>query len=212
MSNNSSVTYTSLLEDLRRYLERGFTQDSDPLVYEQLPRLITLAERRIARELKVEGFIVPVTTTLKAGVSVYAKPDRWRDTVSMQVGSTSLQARSYEYIRNYWPDQAQTDSPKFYADYDYQHWLILPAPAIDTEIEILYYEQPRFLGEDTQTNFITDYAPDMLLYGALLEATPYLKNDERLSIWQSLYDRAVQAFNGEDLKRIIDRTAIRNEA
>ena len=212
MSNNSSVTYTSLLEDLRRYLERGFTQDSDPLVYEQLPRLITLAERRIARELKVEGFIVPVTTTLKAGVSVYAKPDRWRDTVSMQVGSTFLQARAYEYVRNYWPDQAQTDSPQFYADYDYQHWLILPAPAVDTEIEILYYEQPRFLGEDTQTNFITDYAPDMLLYGALLEATPYLKNDERLSIWQSLYDRAVQAFNGEDLKRIIDRTAIRNEA
>ena len=212
MSNNSSVTYTSLLADLRRYLERGFTQESDPLVYEQLPRLITLAERRIARELKVEGFIVPVTTTLKAGVSVYAKPDRWRDTVSMQVGSTFLQARSYEYIRNYWPDSAQTDSPKFYADYDYQHWLILPAPAVDTEIEILYYEQPRFLGEDTQTNFITDYAPDMLLYGALLEATPYLKNDERLSIWQSLYDRAVQAFNGEDLKRIIDRTAIRNEA
>ena len=57
MSNNSSVTYTTLLADLRRYLERGFTQDSDPLVYEQLPRLITLAERRIARELKVEGFL-----------------------------------------------------------------------------------------------------------------------------------------------------------
>lgn len=212
MSNNSSVTYTTLLADLRRYLERGFTQDSDPLVYEQLPRLITLAERRIARELKVEGFIVPVTTTLKAGVSVYAKPDRWRDTVSMQVGSTFLQARSYEYIRNYWPDQAQTDSPQFYADYDYQHWLILPAPAVDTEIEILYYEQPRFLGEDTQTNFITDYAPDMLLYGSLLEAAPFLKNDDRIQTWQALYDRAVQALNGEDLKRIIDRTAIRNEA
>ena len=212
MSNNSSVTYTSLLSDLRRYLERGFTQESDPYVYEQLPRLITLAERRIARELKVEGFIVPVTTTLQAGVSVYAKPDRWRDTVSMRIETNAIQARSYEYIRNYWPDDAQTGTPEFYADYDYQHWLIAPAPAVDTSIEILYYEQPRFLGDETQTNFITEYAPDMLLYGSLLEAAPYLKNDSRLQIWQSLYDRAAQALSGEDLKRIIDRTAMRNEA
>lgn len=212
MSNNSSVTYTSLLADLRRYLERGFTQESDPYVYEQLPRLITLAERRIARELKVEGFIVPVITTLQAGVSVYAKPDRWRDTVSMRIDSNAIQARSYEYIRNYWPDDAQTGTPQFYADYDYQHWLIAPAPAVDTSIEILYYEQPRFLGDETQTNFITEYAPDMLLYGTLLEAAPYLKNDQRLQIWQSLYDRAAQALSGEDLKRIIDRTAMRNEA
>ena len=212
MSNNSSVTYTSLLSDLRRYLERGFTQESDPYVYEQLPRLITLAERRIARELKVEGFIVPVTTTLQAGVSVYAKPDRWRDTVSMRIDANAIQARSYEYIRNYWPDDAQTGTPQFYADYDDQHWLIAPAPAVNTSIEILYYEQPRFLGDETQTNFITEYAPDMLLYGSLLEAAPYLKNDQRLQIWQSLYDRAAQALSGEDLKRIIDRTAIRNEA
>ena len=157
MSNNSSVTYTSLLSDLRRYLERGFTQESDPYVYEQLPRLITLAERRIARELKVEGFIVPVTTTLQAGVSVYAKPDRWRDTVSMRIDANAIQARSYEYIRNYWPDEAQTGTPQFYADYDYQHWIITPTPATAQTLEILYYEQPRLLDDEFQTNWLTEY-------------------------------------------------------
>ena len=156
MSNNSSVTYTTLLTDLRRYLERGFTQESDPYVYEQLPRLITLAERRISRELKVTGFIVPVTTTLPAGVSVYPKPDRWRETVSMHIGTNAIHGRSYEYIRNYWPDSEDTGTPEYYADYDYFHWLIAPTPATDTTIENLYYEQPRFLGEETQTNFITD--------------------------------------------------------
>ena len=45
-----SMTYDSLLDDVRRYLERGFTEESDKIVYEQLPRLITLGERRIARE------------------------------------------------------------------------------------------------------------------------------------------------------------------
>ncbi len=212
MSNNSSVTYTTLLTDLRRYLERGFTQESDPYVYEQLPRLITLAERRISRELKVTGFIVPVTTTLPAGVSVYPKPDRWRETVSMHIGTNAIHGRSYEYIRNYWPDSEETGTPEYYADYDYSHWLITPTPATDTTIEILYYEQPRFLGEETQTNFITDFAPDLLLYGTLLEAAPYLKNDARLQTWQTLYDRAAQSLNGEDLQRILDRTAIRNKA
>lgn len=207
-----SMTYDSLLTDLRRYLERGFSEESDQIVYEQLPRLITLGERRIARELKIEGFIRAVQTPLQVGVAVYLKPDRWRDTVSMTVDGSPIFARSYEYCRSYWPDESETGAPQFYADYDYQHWLITPTPASAQTLEILYYEQPRFLGEDFQTNWITEYAPDLLLYAALLEATPFLKSDERIQTWQGMYDRAAQALNGEDLKRILDRSANRSEA
>ena len=207
-----SMTYDSLLVDVRRYLERGFTQESDQIVYDQLPRLITMGERRIARELKIEGFIRAVTTPLAVGVSVYMKPDRWRDTVSMTVDGTPICARSYEYIRNYWPDPAQTGAPAYYADYDYQHWIIAPTPETAQTLEILFYEQVRFLGDDFQTNWLTEYAPDVLLYATLLEATPFLKNDERVQVWQAIYDRAAQALNGEDLKRIMDRTANRSEA
>lgn len=207
-----SMTYDSLLVDLRRYLERGFTVESDAIVYEQLPRLITLGERRIARELKIQGFIRAVQTPLQVGVAVYLKPDRWRDTVSMTLDGVPIFARSYEYCRNYWPDEAQTATPQFYADYDYQHWLLTPTPDAASTLEVLYYEQPRFLGEDFQTNWLTEYAPDLLLYAALLEATPFLKKDERIATWQALYDRAAQALNGEDLKRILDRSANRSEA
>ena len=206
------MTYDSLLEDVRRYLERGFTEQSDQIVYDQLPRLVTLGERRIARELKIEGFIRAVTTPLQVGVPVYMKPDRWRDTVSMSVDNKPIFARSYEYCRNYWPDEAETGTPGYYADYDYQHWLLVPTPATAQTLEILYYEQPRFLGPEFQTNWLTEYAPDTLLYATLLEATPFLKNDERIQTWQNLYDRAAQALNGEDLKRILDRSANRSEA
>jgi hypothetical protein len=207
-----SMTYDSLLVDVRRYLERGFTQESDQIVYDQLPRLITMGERRIARELKIEGFIRAVTTPLSVGVNVYMKPDRWRDTVSMTVDGTPIFVRSYEYIKNYWPDPAETGSPAYYADYDYQHWIIAPTPDTAQTLEILFYEQVRFLGDDFQTNWLTEYAPDVLLYATLLEATPFLKNDERVQVWQTIYDRAAQALNGEDLKRIMDRTANRSEA
>lgn len=207
-----TMTYSSLLEDVRRYLERGFTAESDQIVYEQLPRLITLGERRISRELKIQGFIRAVTTPLQTGVATYRKPDRWRDTVSMTVDGVPIFARSYEYCRNYWPDEAQTATPQFYADYDYNHWLITPTPNADSTLEVMYYEQPRFLGEDFQTNWLTEYAPDLLLYATLLEATPFLKKDERIGTWQQLYDRAAQAINGEDLKKIMDRSAQRTEA
>lgn len=207
-----TMSYTSLLTDVRRYLERGFTAESDPIVYEQLPRLITLAERRIARELKLQGFIRAVQTPLVVGQSVYLKPDRWRDTVSMTVNNRPIFARSYEYLRNYWPDEQQTSAPEFYADYDYQHWLITPTPDTADTLEILYYEQPRFLGEDYQTNWLTEYAPEALLYATLLEATPFLKNDERIQTWQVMYDRTAQSLNGQDLSRILDRAAKRSEA
>ena len=63
-----------------------------------------------------------------------------------------------------------------------------------------------------ETNWLTEYAPDLLLYAALLEAAPFLKKDERIGTWQAMYDRAAQALSGEDLKRIMDRSANRSEA
>ena len=69
-------TYSSLLEDARRYLERGFTAASDPDVFVQLPKLVNLAERRAARELKIQGFQTVVTATMQAGLAVYPKPTR----------------------------------------------------------------------------------------------------------------------------------------
>ena len=214
-----TMTFTTLQQDVRRYLERGATYASDPVVYEQIPRLINLAERRIARELKVQGFINVVTGTLINGQSVYSKPDRWRDTVSVNIGTgisfdtrKVLFSRAYEYAISYWPDRAQTSEPVFYSDYDYNHWLISPTPDNSYPFEILYYELPPLLDDEIQTNWLTDYAPQLLLYGTLLEATPFLKNDERISVWQNMYDRSAAMLNGEDLAKILDRSAVRKEA
>jgi hypothetical protein len=68
------------------------------------------------------------------------------------------------------------------------------------------------LDDVVQTNWLSEYAPQLLLYGTLLEATPFLKNDERIPVWQSMYDRAAAMLNGEDLAKILDRSAVRKEA
>jgi hypothetical protein len=215
----TAMTFTTLKQDVQRYLERGDTLASDPIVFEQIPRLINLAERRIARELKIQGFINVVTTQLLAGNPVIAKPDRWRDTVSVFIGTgannnsrSALYTRSYDYLRSYWPDATQTGEPLFYSDYDYNHWLVAPTPDEDYPIEILYYQLPALLTEEAQTNWLTENAPEILLYATLLEATPFLKNDERIPVWQNMYDRAAAMLNGEDLAKILDRSAVRKEA
>ena len=215
----TTMTFTTLQQDVRRYLERGNSYASDPVVYEQIPRLINLAERRISRELKIQGFINVVTGTLTVGQSVYPKPDRWRDTVSMNIGTGTqnntrkvLFTRAYEYLLSYWPDRSQTEQPIFYSDYDYSNWLIAPTPDAAYPFEVLYYELPPLLDDEVQTNWLTDYAPQLLLYGTLLEATPFLKNDERIPVWQQMYDRAAAMLNGEDLAKILDRSSVRKEA
>lgn len=214
-----AMTFTSLQNDVRSYLERGASAVTDPIVYAQIPNLITLAERRISRDLKIQGFQTVVVTNLQAGVAVLPKPDRWRETVSMNVGTgvgfntrKEVFTRAYEYCRTYWPNQLDVAEPEFYADYNYTNWLIVPTPDLAYPIEILYYELPALLDENNQTNWLTQYAPNLLLYATLLEATPFLKNDERIPVWQNMYAMAAQALQGEDLKKILDRGAVRNEA
>jgi len=211
-----TTTFTTLKEDIRRYLERGFTLASDAIVYEQIPRLINLAERRIARELKVQGMINVVTSPMSPGLAVYPKPDRWRTTVSFNFGIgneyNQLFPRSYEYVRSYWPNREETDVPLFYADYDYNNWIVSPTPDQAYPFEVLIYQLPPLLDDANQSNWLTEYAPQVLLYACLLEATPFLKNDERIPVWQQMYDRAMQALNGEDLSKILDRSARRTEA
>ena len=212
----TAMTFSSLETDLRQYLERGTSVD--PTVFEQIPRLINLAERDLARALKIQGFINVVTSVMAIGTSVYAKPDRWRDTVSINfgVGATQIRTplfpRSYEYCRMYWPDEDLTAQPQFYADYDYNNYLFSPTPEAAYPFELLYYQLPPLLDAINQTNWSTDYAPNALLHGALVQASRFLKNDERVPLWQSTYERDLQLLNGEDIQKIIDRSSNRREA
>lgn len=214
-----TMTFTSLKEDVQNYLERGASSSTDPMVYDQIPRLIALAETRIAVELKVLGFKRVVTGTLTAGVAAYDKPDRWRETISINIGTGAtnetrkqLFARAYEYVVSYWPDRTEQDEPEFYADYDYDHWLIAPTPDAAYPWEISYYEKLQQLDASNETNWLTDIAPNLLLYATLIEAAPFLKNDARIQTWQTLYDRSLAAVSGEDIDKISDRNSSRKAA
>jgi hypothetical protein len=198
------MTYDSLVDDISSYLER-----TDQATLEKIPTFIMLAEQVIASEIKFLGNLTVQQSTMVATQPVIDKPARWHKTVSMNVVVAGerrpILLRKYEYLREYWPDPTQTDVPKFYCDYDYTHWLVAPSPALAYTFEVLYYERIQPLDSSNQTNWFTIYAPQALLYGSLLQAMPFLKNDDRMPMWQAQYDKIINTLKTEDLTRIADR-------
>lgn len=214
----TAMTFNSLLSDVRSYLERGTSATQDPRVFEQLPKLINLAERRIARDLKIQGQIEVVSGTWNAGVYVQKKPERWRETVAISVGTgttqenyTPVNARGLEFMRAFCPNPATRGQPRYYGDYNYENWLVVPTPDKNYPVEIVFYALPALLDETNQTNWATEYMPDALLYGTLLGAAPFLMNDERIPIWKQFYAESIGSVDSEDQRRMADRAATRQE-
>lgn len=201
------MTYDSLTENIQSYLER-----TDTATLEKIPLFIMLAEQVIASEIKFLGNLTVNTSNMVAGQFVIDKPVRWHKTVSMNVVVNGVRnpvlLRKYEYLREYWPDQTQTDQPLYYADYDYTHWLVAPTPDAAYAFEVLYYERVQPLDSTNQTNWFTIYAPQALLYGSLLQAMPFLKNDDRIPMWQAQYSAIMQTLKAEDVARIADRQTL----
>ena len=213
------VNYTSLFADIQNYLERGGSSVTDQTVYNQIPRLINSAERKIVQVLKLLGELTVLVDPdgLQNGVSVLTKPDRWRSTVSMNYGAgadsnvrTPLYPRSLEYCRRYWPDDSVTTAtPVYYADYDLQHWLVAGTPNATFPLEVNCYMQPVLLDDANQNNFFTEYVPNLLLYGTLVEASGFLKNDPRIATWKQLWTDELNSLSSQDMQRILDRAAER---
>jgi hypothetical protein len=211
MTTASVMTYDSLVENIQSYLER-----TDTATLDKIPLFIMLAEQVIASQIKFLGNLTVNTSNMVSGVSTIAKPARWHKTVSMNItvgGSRQpVLNRRYEYLREYWPSPTDTGVPVYYADYDYSNWLIAPTPDTAYAFEVLYYERVQPLDSSNQTNWFTIYAPQALLYGSLLQAMPFLKNDERIPMWQGQYKLIMDTLMAEDKLRLADRQAVANDS
>jgi hypothetical protein len=206
MTTAVAMTYDSLVENIQSYLER-----TDTATLEKIPLFIMLAEQVIASEIKFLGNLNVANSTFTVGQQQIQKPARWHKTVSMNVTVAGerqpILLRPYEYCREYWPDDTKTGIPKFFSDYNYDNWIVVPTPDSTYNFEVLYYERIQPLDSTNQTNWFTIYAPQALLYGSLLQAMPFLKNDERTPMWQQQYTAIMNTLKQENTQRIGDRQA-----
>lgn len=206
------MTYNSLVAELQTYLER-----SDPDTVNSIPTFIQNAHQRICRESKNIGLEQYVTNNFIAGNPVIPKPGRWRRTLTFNFGTglnnntrNPIRLRSYEFLRDFWPDSTQTSPPQFYADYGWTSLLVAPTPDQAYPFEMGYLELPVPISVNQQTNWITNFAPDLLLYASLIEAEPFLRNKDDIPMWQDKYDRAIASINGQDDLRQSDRQSNRD--
>lgn len=70
-------------------------------------------------------------------------------------------------------------------------YLLKPTPPVDYEITMVYYGEIPDLVNDTDSNFVTEIAPDLLVYGALTFAADFFIDDRKDSFEQI----AVRIFN-----------------
>lgn len=197
-----AMTYTTLLSTAADYLERDDLAAS-------LPVFVRFAEKKCARVLKAQLATTTVTDTLTANNPLVTKPERWIETVSFTVMSantvTVLKKRARETIQQMYPDTTVTGLPKYYAEWQENYYYLGQTPDQAYNFELVIYQEPVPLDSGNQTNYLTDVAPDLLLYSTLLEATGYLKNDDRLAVWQAARDESIQQLTGLDVRRQTDR-------
>lgn len=207
MTAAAVLTYNILLEQIPSYCERaGETQ-----LIAQLPMIIMLAENRLAADMKQQGFQSVVTGTF--GGPVMAKPAFWRSTISFNyrdpvAGWLPVDLRSLEYLKNYWPVEANIAAPLYYADYNATNFLIAPSPNAAYEFELAYYARLQPLSSSNGSNWLTVNAPQTLLYACIFEAQLWSRNLEKATFWKAQYEDQKNSIVSENAERLTDRNEV----
>jgi hypothetical protein len=165
----------------------------------QIPDFITLAETRLGRELRTRQMLKSATSPMTSGDAKIALPTDFLEVRDLYIQGNPRMPVTYLSPSAFTRDARADESGKpFYYTVLASEFLFAPIPDGTRTLEILYYAKPAVLSDSNPSNvFLANY-PDALLYGALLEAEPYLINDARVQLWVSLYDRAINSISESD--------------
>jgi hypothetical protein len=199
------MTYDSLVADVQNYMERD-----DPQFVAQIPSLIYLAEQSLAAEIKTLQQLTVVQVTVLSGQFILQKPALWKKTISVKANGQPIVKRTQDYLAQF-TAESSTGTIQYYAEYDYDNFMLSPTPSANTTIELTYYGLVQPLNTDNQQNLITREIPQALLFGTLLQAQGYLKAIDKLAVWKQYYTDAISAIKNEDKLRSIDRNTVAME-
>jgi len=181
--------YASLQTSVGDWLARG-----DLTTY--IPAFIQNFEERFYRDPQNWGGFMEKALSGTVASSVIATPS---DYLGLKIAYVSgqvlppLKRISREQLLARYPRAGEVGVYPQYIARDVSNFIFGPIPNDGTVITGTYYAKPALLRNAGGTWLITN-APDMLLYGALLEAEPFLKNDARLALWQAMYQNALDTY------------------
>jgi hypothetical protein len=188
----SITTYAELQTAVASWLNRGDLTAN-------ITDFITLAEARLSSDVK--GRLMDTKTTLATvvGVNTVTLPTDMLEMRRFQVAGSYNQPLSYRT-----PDEQSID---FSANSSGQPIVftviganaeLAPVPDAVYSLELTYRQRIPALSVSNTTNWLLTAWPNAYLYASLLEAMPFIMNDPRLSMWQTLYMQAVDGINNVD--------------
>ena len=186
------TNYSDLQTTIASYLAR-----SD--LTAMIPDFIKLAETRLRRELRIRQMLKVVTTTTTAGDSTVELPSDFLQMRDLHINTNPIQTIEYLSPSNFYRNtySAISGLPRQYTVLA-QEFQFAPLPDGEYTLQMMYYAAPPYLSSTNTSNVFLTNCLDLLLYGALGEAEPYLMNDARLAIWAQLYDRGLSALTVSD--------------
>jgi len=175
----SLSTYSDLQTSVANWLHRS---DMTTIISD----LILLGETRIFREIRCKPMESTLSVTIASGVA--AVPSDYIDIKSAYVSGTTAQTlrrATVDYIYTNYPTRSSDAKPKHMAR-EGSNFIFGPYPDSSYTIAGIYYAQPTSIQTTANTLFTT--YPDLYLFASLCEAAPYMKNDDRIMIWEGKYE------------------------
>lgn len=164
-----------------------------------IPTFIALAEAELNRRLRTRQMVVRSRTT--ANDRYISLPSDWRMAWNIQVvdGDYPLEYLSpVELDRWRQQDHRNVTEPKFYTIFgDTLELAPSPTASDPIEIELIYFSDIPALSVSNTTNWLLQEYPDLYLYGALKHTAPFLMDDQRLAVWENLFETALASANAE---------------
>ena len=196
------TTYSELKTSIGNYLNR-----SD--LTSVIPDFITLAESKLNRVLRLRTMQKRVSTTTTASDPFVDVPNDFLESVQFFVDSDPNAILDYVNPTEIELDNIREASgkPKQYTIVG-NEFQLNPIPDTTYTLKLTYFAKVPSLSDSNTTNYLLTNYPQLYLYGSLLEAQPYIINDERIQVWMGLYNEAVQLINRDDEQgRYSGRTA-----
>ena len=183
--------------------------DRDDLT-DRIPEFIALAEARFNRLLRIRAMETKQTASTVASQRNLALPTNFIQMRNLQINTSPI--TSLEYVTPEMYDRlyggSDTGTPKAYTILADEIQLG-PIPASVQTIEMLFYKKFDALTSTAPTNWMITNAPDVYLYGCLLEAEPFIMNDPRVQLWATAFQQAIKDIQDQDNKDRHSGSALR---
>lgn len=201
-----SYTYAQLKTAIQDY-----TENTETSFVTNLPTFIKNAEQRIFKLVDLEVFRKNATSTLSQNDPYLSVPTDYLSSFSFSVTSSNVKTfllqKDVNYLQEHTPNPATTGLPKYYAFFDIDNFIVAPTPDSNYAVELHYYYKPASLtaGSDSGNTWLSENAPNAMLYGSLVEAYTYMKGEQDLMV---VYEKQFQ----EALSRIKDLAEARENS